>query len=113
MFYLDSHEAGSMTKSAENCKLLCLEPIQKAKEEYDCGVNAVVTDNIKSMEAIRKELVDHGSDLMVYGCTLASITKHIDTVQKYFRTHHRPQTRLVEKVGRSLSLLGIPDGTVN
>ena len=51
MYFLDSHDTGSMTKSAENCKVLCLESIKKAKDEF----KGVVTDNARSMEKMRKE----------------------------------------------------------
>ncbi|KAK2156091.1 hypothetical protein LSH36_222g04003 [Paralvinella palmiformis] len=91
-----------MTKSPQNCKVLCLECIQKAKDKFNCDVKVVVTDNARSMEKMRKELLDQDSDLIMYGCsalwlqpfgrdsTTSAITKHITVVQNYFRNHHKP-----------------------
>ena len=50
VYFLDSHDTGAMTKSAENCKALSLKFIQKAKNDFNCDVKRVVTDNAKSME---------------------------------------------------------------
>lgn len=118
VYFLDSHDTGSMTKSAENCKVLCLESIQKAKDEFNCDVKGVVTDNARSMEKMRKDLLEQDSDLIVYGCsahwlqllgrdcTPSAITKHITVVQKYFRNHHKPQAWLSEKGGKKPVLAG-------
>ena len=116
MYFLDSHDTGSMTKSAENCKVWCLESIKKAKDEFNCDVKGVVTDNARSMEKMRKDLLEQDSDLIVYGCSAhwlqlfgrdcipSATTKHITVVQTYFRNHHKHQAWLNEKGDGLLTL---------
>ena len=57
VYFLDSHDTGSMTKSTENSNVLCLESIQKANDEFNCDVKGVVKDNTRSTEKMRKELI--------------------------------------------------------
>jgi hypothetical protein len=118
VYFLDCHDTGSMTKSAENCKELTEESIKKAKEEFDCNVESVVTDNAKAMEKMRNELRLANPGIFVYGCSAhwlqllgkdcstPAITKHIILVQKFFRNHHKPQAWLSEKGGKKPILPG-------
>ena len=69
VYFLDSHDTGSMTKSAEYCTVWCLVFIQKAKDEFNYDVKGVVTDNARSMEKMRMDLLEQDSDLIVYGCS--------------------------------------------
>ena len=102
VYFLDSHDTGAMTKSADNCKNLATDSINTAKDKFDCTVTAVVTDNAKNMEKMRDGLKKDDSSLLVYGCsahwmnllmqdiTPTSVTKHVVEIQKYFRNHHKP-----------------------
>ena len=107
-YLLDSHPTGSMSKTGDNCKMLCQESITKAKENYNCTVSGVCTDNAKNMEKMRAALQEDDPDLTVYGCsahwlnllgldlTSQSVMKHVVEVQKYFRNHHKPCAWLSE-----------------
>jgi len=107
-YFLDSHDTGSMTKSAENCKKLAQDSIRTAKEKFNCTVRSVVTDNAKNMEKMRGSVKEDDRELVVYGCsahwlnllgqdlTPPAIIKHVTEVQKYFRNHHKPNAWLTE-----------------
>lgn len=110
-YYLDSHDTGTMTKSADNCKNLVLESKALAKNMYNCNVSKLVTDNAKNMEKMREDLKEQDPDLIAYGCgshvanllgqdiTPPNIMKHVVEVQKYFRNHHLPAAWLKETPG--------------
>lgn len=110
-FFLNSFDTGSMTKSAENCKVKCQETIQYAKTKYNCTVKSIVTDNAKNMEKMRDGLKADDNDLIVYGCsahwlnllgqdiTPDTLIKHVVEIQKYFRNHHKPLSWLSECIG--------------
>ena len=68
-FFLDSVDTGSMTKSAENCKKLCQDSIKMAKDQYNCTITAVVTDNAANMNKMRQGLKEDDPNLTVYGCS--------------------------------------------
>jgi hypothetical protein len=110
-FFLHSYDTGSMTKSAENCKVKCQETIKHAKQKYNCTVRTIVTDNAKNMEKMRDNLKAEDNDLVVYGCsahwlnllgqdiTPDSLIKHIVEIQKYSRNHHKPLSWLSDCPG--------------
>ena len=74
-------------------------------------MTAVVTDNEKKMDIMRKQLKDDIPDLTVYGCsshilnllgqdlTPNAIISQIVEVNKYFRNHHVPGALLAEFKG--------------
>ncbi|KAK2164706.1 hypothetical protein LSH36_60g06037 [Paralvinella palmiformis] len=73
-YLLDSHPTGSMAKTGENCKTLCEESIQKAKDTYNCSVSGICTDNAKNMEWMRADLQQDDPDLSVWLlCSLAEL----------------------------------------
>ena len=118
IFMLDSHDTGSMTKSADKCKDLAQSSITRAKEEFGCKVTSIVTDNAKAMENMRKALQEDDPDLIVYGCSshwlnllgndhsVSTITSRITSVQKVFRNQHKPNAWLLEKKGKKPILAG-------
>ena len=112
-FFLDSYDTGSMPKTAENCKSLCEESIERTKQKYNCTIRTVVTDNARNMNKMRDALKQDHPDIIVYGCsahllnllgediTPSNVIKHAKDVNKYFRNHHRPCAWLNE-IGESV-----------
>lgn len=107
-FLLDSYDCGSMAKTADNCKELCLKSMKMAQEKYGCTVRSIVTDNAKNMERMRHALKSEDNDLIVYGCsahwlnllgedlTPSAVMKHVVEIQKFFRNHHKPNAWLAD-----------------
>lgn len=105
-YFLDSCDTGSMSKSAENCKKLCDDSMQTAKEKYNCSVKSVVTDNASNMAKMRAALKADDPELTVYGCsahllnllgedlTPKDVMTHVKDVNKYFRNHQKPSAWL-------------------
>ena len=56
VYFLDSHDTGSMPKTVDNGKELTTQSMNSAKERYGCTVVSVVTDNAKNMEKMRDAL---------------------------------------------------------
>lgn len=70
-FFLDSNDTSSMTKSADNCKLLCKNSIKTGKKKFNCTVMSVMTDNPKNMERMRlmrASLCEDDMGMLIYGC---------------------------------------------
>ena len=72
------------------------------KENYNCKVTGIVTDNAANMVKMRQALKDDDPDLNVFGCsahiltllgeelTPSTVMKHVKEVNKYFRNHQKP-----------------------
>lgn len=110
-YFLDSHDTGTMTKTAVNCKNLAQKSINLAMDQFNCKVDTLVTDNAKNMERMREELKEDNPDVIAYGCsshvtnllgqdiTPSGIMKHVTEIQKFFRNHHLPAAWLKEAQG--------------
>ncbi|XP_076038547.1 uncharacterized protein LOC143023811 [Oratosquilla oratoria] len=80
--------------------------IQKCKEELDCHVGSVVTDNAANVNKMRKLLEQENElKLVTYGCTahilnllahdleIDNIKEHVVNIVKYFRDNHYASAR--------------------
>lgn len=107
MFY-DSVNAGSEKKTANFCADVAKKAITEIERKYDCQVTSLVTDNENKMELMRTLIHEEMPSVSTYGCsahylnllgqkiTPDSVMKHVVSVQKYFRNHHRPGAWLKE-----------------
>ena len=125
-YFLSAVETGSNKKTSAYCASLAKTSMGEASATFECNVTAVVTDNEKKMDVVRKQLKDDMPDLTVYGCsshimnllgqdlTPNAIISQIVEVNKYFRNHHVPGALLAEfkdLLNRSCQIR--PDGTAN
>lgn len=107
MFY-NSVNTGSEKKTATYCADVAETAITEVETKYDCKVTSLVTDNENKMELMRTIIHEEMSSITTYGCsahylnllgqkiTPDSIMKHVVSVHKYFRNHHRPGAWLKE-----------------
>ena len=106
--FVSAVETGSNKKTAAFCTSLAQKAMLEASEKFCCEVSAVVTDNEKKMDVMRKELQKEDNELITYGCsahllnlvgqdlTPSNIICQIVEINKYFRNHHVPGALLSE-----------------
>ena len=97
---MSAKDTGASKKTALFCTSVAQEAIKEASDKYGCKVHAVVTDNEKKMEAMRKELEKEDNELITYGCAAhflnllgqdimpQRIISQVVEVNKYFRNHN-------------------------
>lgn len=115
-YFVHAENTGTSKKTSAFCAELALKVKTEVEEKYQCHVKAIVTDNEKKMEVMRKSLKEADPTLVTYGCsshllnllgqeiTHPGIINQIVEVAKYFRNHHTPAALLAEKYGQGKQL---------
>lgn len=110
-YFVEAVDTGANKKTATYCASLAEQAMADTSTKFNCTVRAVVTDNEKKMEVMRRELKENNPDLVVYGCsshllnllgedlTPKQVTSQVVEVNKYFRNHHRASALLGEQQG--------------
>ena len=96
-YFLSAQDTGSNKKTAEYCASMAEASLQQSLDLLNCQVKALVTDNEKKMEAMRKIIQEKNPEIVVYGCsshwlnllgqdiTPSQISAQVVEINKYFR----------------------------
>ena len=97
-YLVGSHDTGSLSKTAENCKTLSQASIDPTETDFNCTVTSVITDNASTMVKMRQGLLEDDPNLVVVGCsahllnllgddiTPSAITKHVKEIKQSCRS---------------------------
>jgi len=68
-YFVTAEDTTSNKKTTSYCASMARQAMSDAATKLGCIVRAVVTDNEKKVEVMRRELQGANDDLVVYGCS--------------------------------------------
>lgn len=114
---LESIDTSGHPHTADYLAELAINAINKCKNEYNCKVTSVVTDNAANMVSMKKKITESlNYPIFTYGCSAhllsllskdletSQVKEHIVEIVKYFRNTHLPNAWYKEKGGKKLVL---------
>ena len=114
---LESIDTSGHPHTADYLAELAINSINKCKNEYNCKVTSIVTDNASNMVSMKKKITESSNyPIITYGCSAhllsllskdleaSQIKEHIVHIVKYFRNTHLPNAWYKEKGGKKLVL---------
>jgi hypothetical protein len=111
VIFIEAIVAEEAKKDAENCFIWIENCIKSSEEKYGVKITGCITDNCRTMEAMRKRLQEAYPEIICYGCnshlcnlcgkklTPTELKDKIVDVQKYFRNHDFASGALIKLKG--------------